>query len=339
VFEPGDDESTAKSVTSDEEEKIANKTIMDNIIKEEEQSGIGWLRREIKEPTFFNTIGQDKFGQIIDFVYKGLNDDPIEVVFIEAEIGMGKTRLAKELAEGIKDRFEKDKKFKTTILFGDCDDPQYDADLMPYEPFAQALSELLNVNRFSNPAKKADELANGPAGKMIQGALGAAGASALGVLLDAGEEGQPQKADTEEIANTIAEILTQLSKDNGKIIFIIDDTQWMDDDSFELLGVIINILSGEKFKDNEVSFIFTSRSKDDDKIKDFLVEKKKENVVNVNWDVNHELFQKNLKIVDGLLDNLNFDFRSKQVLVNYFNDLGIRSSLQILQTLDTAVNT
>jgi hypothetical protein len=41
--------------------------------------------------------------------------------------------------------------------------------------------------------------------------------------------------------------------------------------------------------------------------------------------------------VDGLLENLKFDFRSKQALVNYFNDLGIRSPLQILQTLDTAV--
>ena len=341
VIEPGDQKSMALLMDSNEEQKkIDNEIILKNIIKEEEQSGIGWLRREIKEPKFFNTIGPENFEQIINFVEDGLADNSpqIEVVFIEAEIGMGKTRLAKELAEGIKDRFGKDKKFKTTILFGDCDDPQYDADLVPYEPFAQALSELLNVNRFSNPAKKAEELRSSPTGQVL-GNLISGGLGPLGVLLDAEDEGQPQKADTKEIAKTIAEVLTQLSEDNGKIVFIIDDTQWMDDDSFELLGLIIDILSNDtNFKDkNKVSFIFTSRPKDDDKIKGFLVEKEKEDVVNVNRDVNHELFQKEPKIVDGLLENLKFDFRSKQALVNYFNDLGIRSPLQILQTLDTAV--
>ena len=342
VVKPGNQNSMAMLVDSNEVQKeIDNEIILKNIIKEEEQSGIGWLRREIKEPKFFNTIGQVNFDKIIKFVEDGLDDDKspkIEVVFIEADMGMGKTRLAKELAEGIKNRFEKDKKFKTTILFGDCDDPQYDADLVPYEPFAQALSKLLNVNRFSNPAKKAEELRSSPTGQVL-GSILKGGLGPLGVLLDAEDEGQPQKANTKEIANTIAKVLTQLSEDNGKIIFIIDDTQWMDDDSFELLGVIINILSGEKpFKGkNKVSFIFTSRSKDDDKINDFLIEKEKEEVFNVNRDVNHEIFQKEPKIVDGFLDNLKFDFRSKQVLVNYFNDLGIRSPLQILQTLDTAV--
>jgi len=341
VVKPGNQNSMAMLVDSNEVQKeIDNEIILKNIIKEEEQSGIGWLRRKIKEPKFFNTIGQANFDKIIKFVEDGLDDKSpeIEVVFIEAEIGMGKTRLAKELAEGIKNRFEKDKKFKTTILFGDCDDPQYDADLVPYEPFAQALSELLNVNRFSNPAKKAEELRNGPTGQVLERVL-KGGLGPLGVLLDAEDDGQPQKANTGEIAKTIAKILTQLSEDNGKIIFIIDDTQWMDDDSFELLGEIINILSGDNdFKGkNKVSFIFTSRSKDDDKIYGFLAEKKKESVVNVNYDVNHKLFQKEPKIVGGLLENLKFDFRSKQVLVNYFNDLGIRSPLQILQTLETAV--
>ena len=38
---------------------------------------------------------------------------------------------------------------------------------------------------------------------MVQGAIGAAGAGALGVLLDAGEDGQSQKADVDEIAKII----------------------------------------------------------------------------------------------------------------------------------------
>ena len=48
--------------------------------------------------------------------------------------------------------------------------------------------------------------------------MSAAGAGALGVLLDAGEDGQSQKADVDEIAKIIAEALTELCKkdENGK---------------------------------------------------------------------------------------------------------------------------
>ena len=303
-------------------------------IKAEEDTGIADLRKKLKKPKFFNIIGEEQFDKIKSFVVNGLEDSKIEVVFIEAKTGMGKTRLAREIAAKVAKGFEK-KRFETRILFGDCDDPQYDADLMPYEPFAQALSDELQVNRFSNPSKKAEELRNSAAGKVI-GELAKGSLGPLGVLLDAEEDNQSVKADTNEIAITISKVLAQISDGDKKVIFIIDDTQWMDEDSFSLLELIIETLSTDPdFKGkNKVSFIFTSRPvSEDDRIKKFL---NKSNEVNVNFSINQESFRNN-KIVDGIIDSLNFDFQSKQKLVNYFNNLGIESPLQILQALDTIV--
>lgn len=326
---------------------FAPKWIIDALIKdddeeaEEEKSGIDWLIQKIRVPEFYNESWKKEFNDVVDFIAEtGLADESpeIEVVFIEAEMGMGKTRVAKEIAKSTKSKM-KEKGFRTKILRGDCDEPYDGADLVPYEPFAQALADVLNVSRFSNPAKKAEELANSPAGKMVQGAMGAAGAGALGVLLDAGEDGQSQKADVDEIAKIIAETLTALCKKDengkeGKVIFIIDDTQWIDDDSFELLQKVIENLNTEKeFRgQNKVSFIFTSRG-ENDKTKKYLQEAK---MINIDDSINQEILQ-NEKIVAGILEGLQFDTRTKQTLINYFNGIGVESPLQILQTLDTAV--
>jgi hypothetical protein len=324
---------------------FAPKWIIDAFIKDEEdeedeeKSGIDWLIQKIRVPEFYNESWKKEFNDVVDFVAgRGLDDSPeIEVVFIEADMGMGKTRVAKEIAASIEAKMN-DLGFRTEILLGDCDEPYDGADLVPYEPFAQALADVLNVSRFSNPAKKAEELANSSAGKMVQGAMGAAGAGALGVLLDAGEDGQSQKADVDEIAKIIAETLTELCKKDengieGKVVFIIDDTQWIDPDSFELLEKIIETLNTEAtFQgQNKVSFIFTSRG-ENDKTKKYLQDAE---MVNIDGSINQGILQ-NEKIVAGILEGLKFDTRTKQTLINYFNGMGVDTPLQILQTLDTA---
>jgi hypothetical protein len=326
---------------------FAPKWIINALIKddddeaEEEKSGIDWLLQMIRAPEFYNESWKKEFNDVVDFVAEtGLADESpeIEVVFIEADMGMGKTRVAKEIATSIEAKMN-EQGFRTEILLGDCDEPYDGADLVPYEPFAQALADVLNVSRFSNPAKKAEELANSPAGQMVQGAIGAAGAGALGVLLDAGEDGQSQKADVDEIAKMIAETLTELCKKDengkeGKVVFIIDDTQWIDPDSFELLEKIIDTLNTEAtFQgQNKVSFIFTSRG-ENDKTKKYLQDAE---MVKIDDSINQGILQ-NEKIVAGILEGLKFDIRTKQTLINYYNGIGVESPLQILQTLDTAV--
>ena len=56
-------------------------------------------KEKIKKPKFFNIIGEEQFDKIKSFVIDGLEDSKIEIVFIEAKAGgMGKTRLAREIA-------------------------------------------------------------------------------------------------------------------------------------------------------------------------------------------------------------------------------------------------
>ena len=67
-------------------------------------------------------------------------------------------------------------------------------------------------------------------------------------------------------------MLAQISDGDKKVIFIIDDTQWMDE-TLSLLELIIETLSTDPdFKGkNKVSFIFTSRPvSEDDRIKKFF---------------------------------------------------------------------
>ena len=45
----------------------------------------------------------------------------------------------------------------------------------------------------------------------------------------------------------------------------------------------------------------------------------------------------NVKVVDGILENLRFDFRSKQALGDYFEDAGIRKPLHVLQTVELLI--
>ena len=71
-------------------------------IKAEEDTGIADLRKKLKKPKFFNIIGEEQFDKIKSFVVNGLEDSKIEVVFIEAKTGMGKTRLAREISEEVK---------------------------------------------------------------------------------------------------------------------------------------------------------------------------------------------------------------------------------------------
>jgi len=303
----------------------------------EKKTGIAWLRNEIKEPKVFICPWEDKFEETKMFITED-TDDKIEIVFIEADIGCGKTRTAKEIAGQIREEYEK-KGFRATILFGDCDEFSQDADVVPYEPFEQALGHLLGVGRFTNPTEKADKLKNGLVGMGLKTAISATGMGALGTLLDAGDEGLVSKTNVKEMATVVAETLTDLSKTKdgkkGKVVFIIDDVQWMDNETFELIKLLFEAL--REFKDNQVSFIFTSRPdshRGHEKVKELIKELKK--VININYDINQKVLE-NDGIVEGILENLRFDYTTQQALTGYFRDKGIQRPLHILQTIETLI--
>jgi tetratricopeptide (TPR) repeat protein len=292
-------------------------------------TGIAWLKNKLDNPPFF-ICNKTVFDNAIKWITDD-DDDKIDMVFIEGDQGCGKTRMAYEIAEKIAEIENKKReealhqKLKndetTIILFGDCDDPSAGAVKVPYEPFAQALGDFLGVGQFANPTEKAEKLKSGLAGIAIDAAMNASGFGAFSSLLGTGEEGETCRTNTKEMTKVIAETLTNISQ-TRKIIFILDDTQWMDDETFELFELLLNELN-ENFNDNQINFILTSRKVDDnDKIKDLFNrydntgEDDKTDIIDV-FHIEEDDLQSE-SIVSGVLDNLQFDYNAQEQLVAYF---------------------
>lgn len=303
---------------------------------EENNVGLKWLRNQIAEPSFFHVPWKNYFDQAVSFITE--NDDPkIEVVFIEADGGCGKTRTANEIAKEIKKIYDEQGN-EATILFGDCNEFTSETDIVPFEPFAQAMGDILGVGRFADPTEKAEKLKSGLIGAGLQATIGAVGMGAISALLDAETGDNVRKTNLNELVTVISETLIDLSKKrNGKVVFILDDTQWIDNDTFEMMKALFDKLINE-FNDNEISFIFTSRKVgDDDKVKSLLVQLEDQEKVNIFKELNQALFE-NDQVVSGLVESFSFEHRSSEKLISHFNEMGIKRPLQIIQFIETLLD-
>jgi hypothetical protein len=303
------------------------------------ETGIIWLQKEIKSPEFYYEFWKEEFKNAVDFIVND-SDDLFEVIFIEAEMGCGKTRAAKEIANEIVRLYSK-KQIQVKVLFGDCEEFGHESDNMPYKPFTQAFNELLGIGRFLNPSEKAEKIKSGLIGVGLKTAMGATGLGALGSLLDSEQDGHTAKTNVKEIATVITETLIELSetkdKKKGKVVFIIDDVQWIDTDSYELLKLIFNFL--ESFNDNQVCLIFTHRpdlKNGNKKVKKLIRKYKKGNKLNVFYNIDQNTLDSK-KIVGGLLQKFKFDYMTMQKLTEYFIGKGIYRPLHILQTIETMI--
>ncbi len=297
-------------------------------------TGIEWFSQAIMKPVFFNAPWVDRFNAVVNFIVED-SDKKIEVVFIEGNLGSGKTRTAVEIGEAIQAQYAT-KGFNSLVFFGSCEDNTGAAVTSPYGPFAQALSDHLGIGRFSDPSERAEKLQSGLLGAGLNMAMTATGTGALTSLLDSDTgEAESRKTNTREIANVVCGTLVDLAKESGcKLVFILDDTQWMDEESFELFSLILDLLS-KGFESNELSFVLTSRPVDDaDKVKTLLIELNEQQVINLNTDINSSVLETD-EIVKSLLKSLRFEYRSQQALISYFSNLGIIRPLYVLQTLET----
>ena len=111
-----------------------------------------------------------------------------------------------------------------------------------------------------------------------------------------------------------------------------DDSQWIDQESLDLFKLIIENISSD-FNGNELAFIITSRPTTDDPIKNLLEEWNKDKL-DLSTLINGDVLE-NEHIVKAMLKDFHFEFRSQQVLINYFSELGIVRPLHVLQTLET----
>ncbi len=292
------------------------------------------LHSFIKEPPFCKDIIQDEFNKAVDFISNN-KDSLLEVLIIEGDRGVGKTRTAEEIAKAI----SKESKVTTHVLSGDISESNEHS--TPYEPFKKALGEHLEGGYFLDPAKKSKNLAKGISDLGLESA-GIAG-SILSKFLNPRDNDKKKQETTEEISKIIAETLIKISNknsevDNEKIILKIDDLQWIDEDSFKMLTCLFRTLSTQ-FNNNEISFIFTTHSNNHSDVMNFINKQQKDGKINLKTiNLNHTDYDKSKLFINNLLIKLPFENKTQNNLKNFFENKGVSNPLDILETLETILD-
>lgn len=114
--------------------------------------------------------------------------------------------------------------------YGDCD--EYSNDKTPsFEPFLQAFKSLLLIDEFSDRRERLGENIN----STIE----------LGYSLLPADPSKllhpKERTRVDKMTETCLEILDLLNKKNKKILFILEDLQWIDTETYELLKLFIKI--------------------------------------------------------------------------------------------------
>lgn len=180
----------------------------------------------------------------------------LSVLLVFGRSGAGKTRFLAECAQQavrISESFQS--------FYGDCDDPSAGPVTMPFEPFQQALGSLLGVSSMAGPGEAMRRLQSGVAAKGLQAALGTVGMGSLAGLLDAGgDESATKSAGRNEIASAIAKVLEHRGAD-GSVALMIDDVQWIDEDSEGVLRSLLHQLAASP-RSARISMAIAGRPED-----------------------------------------------------------------------------
>jgi tetratricopeptide (TPR) repeat protein len=303
------------------------------------QRGLEWLQSQLSMgPSNYITEGtlEDLIEKSVSYICDD-EDGKIELIYLEGDRGRGKTRAARKIADGIAERLGQSGQ-KCRILFGDCDDPSGDIDeSVVYEPFRQALGEVMGVRSFDDPTLKIKKLKENPLLNQGLGtALGIVGLGALNNLLDVPEpEGGIHRVDPREMAHGIANVLTEISKEE-RIVFILDDTHWIDSSTFELFSTVLGNLC-DLFDENQISFIITSRPvMGENTMQELLDSLKEKGIINL-LRFEDETFKNDLS--KPLLKQLQFDVSSRVLLEEFFIERNYSEKpLYMLQALSAALN-
>jgi len=177
-----------------------------------------------KKTVCFNDAYEDKFKGLV------LNDSPVNFLHLSGDEGIGKTMLI--------EKFKDDADSNVHVFYGDCDqDPG--GSPIPYEPFQQAFNTELGAGRFDSGDIGAVEVL----GKLrtVAGHTAAGGlVNAITGSIDSNFKG----ARVNEIMNVLNAYFNELVKKEKdpqlKIVFVLEDIQWLDDKTEELFKEFVN---------------------------------------------------------------------------------------------------
>lgn len=227
------------------------------------------LRDNLRTPDYIETGAiRVEFARVREHLIGEASFDPaIEVVWIAGDRGSGKTRFAEELATQVSRAAREGEAIpEILVALGDCCEPGDPAGEVPFKPFRQALGELLGLGRFTDPTAQSRKLQAGLtrlAGNTVVG-------GALSLALDLGDDGGDDKANlavvAEQILNAmVARVIPSHTDEDGcRILLILDDVQWMDDESFRLFRILLHRLASRFVEEerlwNRVAIILTART-------------------------------------------------------------------------------
>ena len=301
---------------------------------EDASEGLEWLAAQTSEPSVYIPPQEGLIEDAARFVTE--NHDPLlQVIFVEAPQGTGKSRAGAEIAREI-ERQNAERGARTVILRGDCDEFADEGAAVPYEPFAQAMGDFLGVGRFDDPAEKAEKVRKGLTRLGLGVALGSVGLSAIGSLLDTDASAQGDKTATaNEMAYVVKQGLHNLSQ-GAQVVLVLEDIHWMDPVTFEMFAKLCELLM-QDFERNEVCMILTARParrRGENRAVRLIRDLGERQRVNLYDGVNAMTLE-HKDLADALLDALRFEYDSRQRLAAYLRDSGISRPLHVLQTVKT----
>jgi|LWDU01.1.fsa_nt_gi hypothetical protein len=182
------------------------------------------------------------------------NNSNVKVqTFIIGQIdGIGKTRLMEEIYEGLNAE-ERDPPWKLVYSTAQKTDEQTQE---PYSLISRAFGDAIGISNLANKQSKQAKLREALSG--VEGTLTDL-PMGIGALFEFGDEDH-EASSKDQIIRDITEAVREQIKDYP-LAFFLDDIQWADQDSLDLLERMINKLS-QSSHNNALVFILGARNED-----------------------------------------------------------------------------
>ena len=175
-------------------------------------------------------------------IYKAVENkmsDDLNIMLIDAPMGIGKTRSLKESFEDFEEN-------NWNVFYGDCDEIQ-DENAVSFEPFLQAFSRLIGED-WNSRSESTD--------KITKGIINIA-SDKVGIPLGFSDFNSSSKKSMNEIS---LEIIDRLTNINKKALFIMEDVHWIDPETLTLLKHFIRTVNRNFFLRKNLCIIITVRA-------------------------------------------------------------------------------